>query len=244
MNLLTLNQAKMLKGRSRGYLQAILNLQPVMRYKSVNTCPNAGACAAGCLQFAGHNVFDSAYNARVRRTKLLIDSPEEFKTLLIADLYSLRRIAERKGLIPTCRLNGLSDLPWEDLIPEVFAMFQDIQFIDYTKIDERLLKRLPENYSLTYSWNEKANPEVVKQFITRGGRVAVVFDLKKGEALPERYTLHGLPDLPVVDGDISDLRHLDPEGCIVGLRWKLPIDGNGAKSKANAIKRKFLQVLN
>ncbi|MGA1037994.1 MAG: hypothetical protein ACO3VQ_09310, partial [Ilumatobacteraceae bacterium] len=40
--------------------------------------------------------------------------------------------------------------------------------------------------------------------------------LPRGAPLPQFY--HGIP---VVDGDIDDLRFLDPAGVIVGLRFKV-----------------------
>jgi len=48
-----------------------------------------------------------------------------------------------------------------------------------------------------------------------GKNVAVVFSTKKGQPLPETWQ-----GKQVVDGDIDDLRFLDPKGCIVGLRAK------------------------
>ena len=51
--------------------------------------------------------------------------------------------------------------------------------------------------------------------------MAVVFDAGPGEELPPTYL-----GLPVIDGDASDLRFLDPPGVIVGLR---------AKGKARAL---------
>jgi hypothetical protein len=42
-----------------------------------------------------------------------------------------------------------------------------------------------------------------------------VFDTKKGADLPATWN-----GITVIDGDISDLRFLDPRGVIVGLRGK------------------------
>ena len=47
----------------------------------------------------------------------------------------------------------------------------------------------------------------------------VVSDIKKGEALPATYTLHGVTR-PAIDGDADDLRFKDPVGVFVLLRWK------------------------
>ena len=48
-----------------------------------------------------------------------------------------------------------------------------------------------------------------------GRRAAVVFNTKKSENLPAEYLGY-----PVVDGDIHDMRFLDSNYSIVGLRAK------------------------
>lgn len=62
----------------------------------------------------------------------------------------------------------------------------------------------------------------IVRFLTRALRegrpnidVAVVFDTPRGQALPAQYL-----GVPVVDGDKSDARWLDPSPAIVGLRAK------------------------
>jgi len=46
-----------------------------------------------------------------------------------------------------------------------------------------------------------------------GGNVAVVF----ANGLPDRWN-----GFPVINGDLHDLRHLDPRGVVVGLSPKGP----------------------
>ena len=48
---------------------------------------------------------------------------------------------------------------------------------------------------------------------SQGMRIAMVF--RSRDAIPSSYA-----DMPVVDGDNSDIRHLDPQGVIVGLYAK------------------------
>jgi hypothetical protein len=43
----------------------------------------------------------------------------------------------------------------------------------------------------------------------------MVFNIRKNKPLPE-----SVGNVPVIDGDISDLRFLDQKGAIVGLRLK------------------------
>jgi hypothetical protein len=111
------------------------------------------------------------------------------------------------------RLNGTSDIVWENEHPELFAMFcHSIQFYDYTKLVKR--KHRFDNYHLTASYSE-ANAKYAASVLASPLNWAVVFDTKKGEPLPKRF--HGRR---VIDGDLYDLRFLDPEGVVVGLRAK------------------------
>jgi len=91
--------------------------------------------------------------------------------------------------------------------------FPEVQFYDYTKIPKPWLRQLP-NYSLTFSLSE-VNLELALDALRHQVNVAVVFDTRKGESLPE--TWHGYR---VIDGDVSDLRFTDPMGVVVGLRAK------------------------
>jgi len=79
---------------------------------------------------------------------------------------------------------------------------------------------LPENYHLTFSRKEN-NQAKVELVSSMGGNVAVVFN-----KLPQTYL-----GKPVVDGDKSDLRFLDPKGVIVGLLAK----GKGKQDKTGFV---------
>jgi len=63
----------------------------------------------------------------------------------------------------------------------------------------------------------------VAQVAAAGGNVAVVFD-----GMPNTYA-----GAPVVDGDASDLRFLDPDGVVVGLKAK----GDAKKDDSGFVKR-------
>jgi len=104
--------------------------------------------------------------------------------------------------------------------------FPDVQFYDYTKITKRAIKwaqgDMPANYHLTFSASE-SNDTAVAQVAAAGGNVAVVFD-----GMPNTYA-----GAPVVDGDASDLRFLDPDGVVVGLKAK----GDAKKDDSGFVKR-------
>ena len=210
--ILSFNQTKMLKSEHYQHISAALQLAPAFKYKGHNTCPWAGNCVRSCIAHCGLNSLDIAQEAQKRRARLYYDDRKQFVSLLVADIYSLLRKAERENAKPTLRLNCLSDIPFHKDIPEIFSDFPQIQFIDYTKEFNRMFETLPDNYHLTYSLNEKSPKDAAKRvFSDTPYNVAQVY---AGEmpAMVQGY--------PTVDGDLSDLRHLDPRGHVVALKYK------------------------
>jgi hypothetical protein len=137
------------------------------------------------------------------------------------------------------RLNGTSDLRWERFPigphANIFAMFPDVTFYDYTKHPPRKrdVADIP-NYSLTFSLAE-SNDVHAAQALEAGTNVAVVFDTRKSADLPEWYAIDGVI-ARVIDGDATDLRFLDPResrGVIVGLRAK----GRAKKDTTGFVRR-------
>jgi hypothetical protein len=122
------------------------------------------------------------------------------------------------------RLNGTSDIPYEKIKvregKNIFELYSDVQFYDYTKIPNRFEKELPRNYHLTFSRSE-SNHEVAMKLLRRGVNVAMVFDV-----VPNEYE-----GVRVVSGDDTDLRFLDDRGVIVGLKYKNQT-GKGADNKS------------
>lgn len=110
----------------------------------------------------------------------------------------------------------------------LFEIFPDVQWMDYTKIPGRILKNSYKNYHLTFSLSEK-NEEIAKLISNAGHNVAVVFNVDKNNPLPDKFW-----DREVLAGDAHDLRFLDKKGAIVGLR---------AKYKAKADKTGFTKIL-
>jgi hypothetical protein len=126
-----------------------------------------------------------------------------------------RAQAAKAGLKLCIRLNGATDIAWEGLAPHLFAAFPDVQFVDYTKSPKRALAhargQLPANYHLTFSRSETNEADCVR-VLAAGGNVAVVF----AGAFPKTYL-----GARVVDGDQSDLRHLEGrQGLVIALSPK------------------------
>lgn len=213
--------AKTPKGTALGYLTGILYLAPA-NLSGFEVCPwrNAG-CTAACLNTSGRGKFESTQLARIRKTRWYFSNRNAFMGALHFDLKQLVLDAERAGLKPAARLNGTSDIAWElgqrsEQEKSVIQQHPSIQFYDYTKSYGRMEKSLtahnnwPSNYRLTFSYSGD-NLERCLLILRFGGNVAVIFD----GALPA--TWHGFQ---VIDGDLHDLRFIDPRGVVVGLKPK------------------------
>ena len=137
---------------------------------------------------------------------------DEFMRQLFEDLTKIEKYCTNKDKVAAVRLNGTSDIQYE-LIKvnglNVFDTFPNITFYDYTKIPNRKISNI-KNYSLTWSYSE-ANKKYSNYFNTVRNNSAVVFRDK----LPERFK-----DKKVINGDLTDLRFLDPVNVIVGLKAK------------------------
>jgi len=171
------------------------------------------ACTTACvLATAGKSVFPSVIRGRTAKTKVLGQEPQAFITLLAHEIAEQTR---RHGPID-CRLNVASDLRWERIAPRLFDL-PDVRWYDYTKAPKAQRALGQETYDkLVFSLSEASHSQAeALEWLRSGGNVAVVFDTKKGHALPTTFA-----GFAVVDADTSDSRVDDPAGVVVGLRAK------------------------
>tara|TARA_R110000782_G_scaffold5831_4_gene20156 strand:+ start:1170 stop:1895 length:726 start_codon:yes stop_codon:yes gene_type:complete len=227
MSLLTTSNPKTQKGVKLGYLTAIQHFAPSTLSGS-NVCDFATPqCIRFCLNKAGRGGIIKAGEhtnaiqlARIARTKMFLDDQFVYMGQLFKELASHKRKASKLDLVPCVRLNGTSDIRWEEVMSSVFWRFEDVQFYDYTKdfvrMQRFLTNRWPtKNYHLTFSRSE-LNDDQCDWVIDHGGNVAVVFD-----DVPDGYK-----GLEVINGDDSDLRFLDvskdifKRGVYIGLTAK------------------------
>jgi hypothetical protein len=160
-------------------------------------------CTDICLTDTGHaRVSRNVRRARIAKSRLWIRDPEAFKAMLVREIAAFVRRARKLGKTPVLRLNVFSDIRWEEAFPELFELFPDVCFYDYTKVKARI-GNVPSNYHLTFSRSEK-NHRVAMAMLERGVNVAVVFE---DHTFPATWN-----GFPVVDGTVSDLRILDPRG--------------------------------
>lgn len=213
MKLLTTQNYKTTKGEKLGIMTGILYLAPA-KISGYEVCPRRSeGCTKSCLYSAGRGAFNTVQKSRVAKTKMFFEQRDAFVDQLRKDIKSLVNKASKQNMVPAIRLNGTSDIEWTRL--GIVEEFPDVQFYDYTKVLNRVTKERPSNYHITFSKNESNEVECLAA-IKAGVNVAVVFDTKKGEDLPETWN-----GAPVYDGDDTDVRFLDPKGgYVIGLRAK------------------------
>ena len=243
MKLLSTGNPKILKGIKQGYNTYILHLAPA-KLSGHEVCPKRTVgCTDSCLNTAGRGgmfkrgeVTNVIQEARIRKTKLFFADRDAFMVQLVKDIQLGIKQSERLGLIPVFRLNGTSDLSWEKYSVDafinssgklvfpanIFERFPEVQFYDYTKVLGRKVQGI-SNYHLTFSAAD-GNDNDVYAAAKQGYNIATVFGIKKTVAMPKFYSIatnYGVDmEMPVFNGDESDLRFLDPKGVIVGLYAK------------------------
>lgn len=226
--------AKTPKGTALGYLTGILYLAPA-NLSGFEVCPwrNAG-CTAACLNTSGRGKFESTQLARIRKTRWFFSDRNAFMGALHFDIKQLVLDAERAALKPCGRLNGTSDVAWELGQKSIIKSYPEVQFYDYTKSAHRAIKSLtnalwPSNYKLTFSYSGENLSDCLK-VLNLGGTVAVVFD----QVRPATWN-----GFPVIDGDLHDLRFIDPRGVVVGLKPK----GEAKKDTSGFVVRPQIEQL-
>ena len=213
--------AKTVKGQKYGFMTGILYMAP-STIAGPNVCPMAtiAGCEKACLYSAGRGAFNSVQQSRIDKAKWFHADRETFMVQIVRNIEGLIRKATDKGMTPLVRLNGTSDIRWESIpvthkgttYPNVMALFPEVQFYDYTKLANR--KGVPANYDLTFSYSGTlAYQKYVTQAKAAGMRIAAVF--RNVEDIPATFLA-----LECVDGDDSDIRHMDPQGVVVALYAK------------------------
>lgn len=191
------------------------------------------------------NGTNSVRESRKHKARLFMASRAAYMNEIARQIVRVIAKAKRDGLTPCIRLNGSTDIAWERIrftleprtikvltraaFNEALAecvypsrawtlleLFPAVQFVDYTKSAQRLMRAKPRNLDLTLSYSVRNSADCISA-LESGHNVAMVFH----GGLPNSFA-----GFPVIDGDKHDLRHLDAKGGrIVGLSPK----GNKAK---------------
>ena len=213
MKLLT-SSAKTVKGEKFGYHTMVQYLMAGTK-SGYNMCPAAcDACLGLCL---GHNSgrmhMTTVQNAQYNRTISFMENREAHMDQLVDEIEKGIRSARKKDLIPVVRLNGTSDVRWENMPvqgqPNIMEVFPGYQFYDYTKLENR--RNIPGNYDITFS-RSSTNWEACKNMLDLGTRVAVCGTVSPNAMLWGR--------VPIVNGDEHDMTFLHPSPSIIWLKAK------------------------
>lgn len=247
MKLLNIDSnAKTVKGQKQGFMTAVLYLAP-FKMAGINVCPMAelAGCWKGCLNTAGRGGISKGgkrmrtpvglvpandiQRCRIKRTKMWAEERDTFWIRLHKEITAFVKRAERKGLTPCVRLNGTSDIRWENYTPyypggfahTIFEMFPDVQFYDYTKIPNRFRDELPENYHLCLSFSN-ASERYADMCWDAHHRynASLVMVYRTKDDIANARTWYEECRQRVVDGDANDLRFLDTPKSIVLLKAK------------------------
>jgi hypothetical protein len=228
------SSSKIAKGLKYNEMTYILYLAPAEQ-SGYNVCPmSTEECRTACLTESGHNRIDVKKNninkARIKKTKLFFEHREFFMGWLVAEIEKAKYNAEQLGYTFSVRLNGTSDIEptrFQHNGRVLFELFDDVQFYDYTKVAKRfgLLQFYP-NYDLTYSFSGYNMIQCLELLENKKGRVAMVFE---GKQLPKSFMHY-----KVIDGDEYDMRYLDEQGVIVGLKFKK------VRNKIDTSRNKFI----
>lgn len=218
----SVDNPKAAKSVNFGYLNAIHYMAPHMLAGVGNLCPHASSeCVKWCLgEHSGAAIYyPKVIQSRIQKAKRFMNDRQGYLGDVVKAIKSVERKASKLGLTPCIRLNGSTDVAFENVKisstgVSIVDMFRSLQFVDYTKNKSRALAhatgKLPANYHLTFSRSE-TNDNDCLEVLKAGGQVAVVFR----HALPAFWQ-----GFPVVNGDWHDLLHLHPRGHVIGLSPK------------------------
>jgi len=229
-----------------GSHQWIQYMQPAnaSQIPGCNTCgSNTKGCTAACLGKSGQLGLASGEIAKEARTAMAWHEPAKYLGLLHNQIGLREKTAAREGRAPIMRLNGTSDIGWHRIAAGAVLLGSrpNTEFSEYTKFNtgdvvEHEDPNPYKNYNWIHSITERTTVGRIQQIVNtqtdRGRRnVAVPFNMRKGDAVPDAMTLRDRSgasiDLPVVKvggqsvGDLHDMRIRDPqEGGVVALRAK------------------------
>jgi len=208
-------------------------------------CRKSCLVYAGQNQAVAHNNV-----VKGARLGAFLYEPEAFFRMVIDSTRRHIKSSVKAGMVPYFRPNILSDLPWETMFPDYWRVFPSLRVYDYSKVEGRQTDFLGQfeeraigskegilRYDLTYSFSgdnmlqleeELHHGRILSNGKRSGRRVAVVFlrglkhgtkGGKKGFKAAEPFPAK-MFDRKIIDGDFHDLRPLDPQGTVVGLRFK------------------------
>ena len=246
-NLLTINQdPKTSKGTKEGYITAIMYLAPAS-LSGRNVCSfSTSGCRAVCLNMAGRGQFNYIQQSRLNRTRFFLNDRTAFLNNLVLRVSNFVAYAEKKNLIPVVRLNGTSDIPFENIKIKLedLLQYKRLNNVKHKKVFTAFIQKNGMKKALNimdifkhiqfYDYTKyplERRPKAIKQ-----ANYDLTFSRAENnelEALEYMRTYSGrasfvfsdaLPKtykgFKVIDADQTDLRFLEPKNVITGLIFK------------------------
>jgi hypothetical protein len=217
------SSAKIIKNKKvNGQYTYIIYLSPAAT-SGYDVCSHSTIeCRMACLATSGRAGMETNMKtkriteARIKKTRLFIENQQYFMQWLVAEIMKYQAKAQKDGYGFSVRLNGTSDIDWQQIKisgMSIFEIFPEISFYDYTKNGSKF-NELPANYHLTFSYSGR-NWDICEKLLKKGHNVAMVFNQNKKLALPKSFCGY-----EIINGDLSDFRIADKRGVIVGLYFK------------------------
>ena len=217
------SSAKMMKNNKIGMKTYSIYLAP-NNISGYNVCSHSTPeCRIGCLNTSGRAGMEiisnktTLINCRIKKSQLFFEHTDFFMNWLIAEIKEEHIKAINNDFDFSVCLNCTSDINWANVLIDnknIFQIFPDIQFYDYTK-NHNKFNNILDNYHLTMSYTGN-NWQVCEALLQRGFNVAMIFDIRQNKELPK--TINGYN---IIDGDINDYRPNNGNSNIIGLRWKV-----------------------
>ena len=207
---------KIEKGQKINVNTAILYLAPDTTVTNKTICPNASrnGCSNDCLASSGRLGMINGQLAQIRRTLYYLYHNESFMIQLQNEIDKYHK---KYGDTLAVRLNGTSDLNWAEFI----ANNPKIQFYDYSKLRNMIVKNKNKNHHYTFSgsmYSDYSRKELTKA-VNSGLNIALAFNTK-GTKKDTLRIPKKLFNKKLVDFDVTDVRFKDKKGSIGYLKRK------------------------
>ena len=210
------SSSKIIKGKKLNIHTGVLYLASHTMVASKTICPNAirNGCHVDCLVSSGMMRMKKQQIAMISRTLYYINFKKEFLDQLRLEITEGYK---KYGNSFAVRLNGTSDINWKDIISE----FPNVQFYDYTKIKNMMIKNKNKNHHYTFSGSmfSQYSRKELKQAINEGLNIAIAFNTKESKKdtlkIPKKIF-----NKPLVSFDDTDVRFKDKQGSIGYLKRK------------------------
>lgn len=248
-NWLTLPSAspKLIKSNGMGFYNAGIGLAQANLSVTNNCAGSTPDCRKLCLGNFGRAEFlPQLMQTRVNRSNFLHQYRQLAWETMLPQLMAIDRRATRNGLTVAFRPDITSDKNWDLILPQLFKTFPNWKFYGYTKLRSKITRYLAGKNPVipTFSWSDRLTRQndgldYCKSILNAGINIAVVFYDSKTLAGKLPRTFLGTT---VIDGDKHDLRFLDPQGVIVGLKPKLPKSKVKARQLVDSLNGFFVSV--